>query len=341
VFAVIALAAVATGCAKRGPPSGGPPDLDPPAVVSATPDSGASHVPLDAHISITFSEPMEPRSGADAVALAPPVDIAKRGWHGRTLVLELGQPLEPNQTYTLFVAGTARDRHGNAMGPGASVVFSTADSFPRGRITGEIEARGFAAPGLSLWCYHALREHVPDSTARDFDAIGLVDRLDQFRVDGLEVPGRYKLWAFADLNSNRSFEPEVDILAPVDTTFDLTPEHPEAAGVKITVINPRAPGTLKGTVVDSLADTVGVLRVLATSESDTSKKVLASVDRDHVFELELNAGPWTVRAFRDLDDSRSWQPELERASEPRHFQVFPASAMVDLVIPIRRHPGGP
>src|SRR5206468_751100 len=146
----LGLALALASCAKKAPPSGGPPDIEPPRVVGSDPDSGASGVPRDARLSITFSEGMEPRSTGESVALAPRVPVRQQRWTGRTLTLALAETLRHDQTYTLFVGGGARDRHGNALGAGAAIVFSTAATFPTGLIAGTIEARGFAAAGTYL-----------------------------------------------------------------------------------------------------------------------------------------------------------------------------------------------
>ena len=336
VLRLLAVAAIAAGCAKREPPSGGPPDLTPPRVIASVPDSGAARVPLEAVLEITFSEGMEPRSTGDAVSLAPHAEIEKRRWRGRTLALVPAQPLRPNQTYTLFVGRSARDRHGNSPARGATVVFSTGDSFPPGRIDGKIEARGFSVTGTFLWGYDASRGREPDSTAKDFDALGIADEDGRFRVDGLVVPGRYRLWAFADLNGNRSFEPLSDILAPVDTTFALTPEAPVASEFKAVVINPRAPGRVRGAVLDSLPDSLGTVRVLAVSEKDSTRRTVGDVGPEGQFDLQLGAEIWLLRAFRDLDDDKDWQPELEPASAGLRVEVQPASDLVEIRLVIRR-----
>jgi uncharacterized protein (DUF2141 family) len=333
--------ALASGCAKKGPPSGGPPDLTPPRVIETHPDSGRAAVPLDAVLSLTFSEGMEPRSTNEAVSLAPVIEIRRHRWSGRTLSLELAHPLEAGQTYTLFVAGGARDLHGNPMPGGSAVVFSTADSFPRGRIDGHIDARGFAAVGTALWCYEDRPGHVPDSTARDFDAIGLANEKGNFRVDGLAVPGRYRLWAFADLNGNHSFEPEADVLVPADTSFALDAAHPTAGPVLLHLVNPRAPGVLSGAVLDTLGDSLGVRRIVAVADSDTSARIMLDVDVKGGFELQLKAGRYRIRAFRDLDKNKLWNPDREPASEELLFVVEPAAQVKDLVLVLRRPRGVP
>ena len=60
-----------------------------------------------------------------------------------------------------------------------------------------------------------------------------------------------------------------------------------------------------------------------------------------VFDLQLAAGEWWLRAFRDLDKSRSWQPGKERASERLRVSVEPAADIVDVRLGIRPLSGGP
>jgi hypothetical protein len=282
---------------------------------------------------------MEPRSTGESVELAPPIEFLRQRWNGRTLTIELADSLERGQTYTLVVGGQARDRHGNPFGAGATVVFSTADTFPRGAIEGRLEARGFDAEGTALWCYQQGR--APDSTARDFDAIGIADRDGAFRISGLAVPGRYRLWAFADLDGNRSYEPERDILHPVDTTFALDPALPAAAGIALRLVNPRAQSMVRGAVLDSLGVAEGALWVFATSDSDTTVRIFSEVQKQGGFELQLRPGLWWLRAFRDLDKNRAWKSGEEHASEPLGIRVEPADDIKDVVLVLVRSRGVP
>jgi hypothetical protein len=338
---VLVLAVALVSCAKRGPPTGGPPDIEPPRLIGSSPDSGAAGVARDAVLALTFSEGMDPRSTADAISIAPRIDIRQRRWSGRTVAIVPAETLRANQTYTLFLGGGARDRHGNPIEGGATVTFTTADTMPWGVLDGELVARGFTVTGTYLWCYDAARGRAPDSTARDFDAIGITDRDGRFRVVGLPVPGRYRVWVFADLNGNRSFEPQSDILAPVDTVFALTPEAPVARGFSATVLNPRSPGSVRGAVLDSLGIEQGTLTVMAVAVDDSLRRVSAIVDEKHHYELSLAAGAWRVRAWRDLDRNRAWQRGTEPASPERRVDVAAASEVLDVDLVLERAPGGP
>ncbi len=336
---LIALLVLITSCARKAPPSGGPPDIEPPRVVSATPDSGTARVALNTPITVTFSEGMEPRTTGSAVALAPRVDFRAPRWHGRTLTLIPEAPLAPNHTYTLFVGGAARDRHGNVMASPRALVFSTADSFPPGALQGTLEARGFSAQGTYLWVYKDPR--APDSTARDFDALGVADPEGRFSVVGLPVPGRYRLWAFADLNNNLSFEPDRDVLAPADTLISLTAAAPDVRGLAVRAVNPRAKAVVRGAVIDSTGDSLGVVRVIAVSEADTALRVVVDATETGSFEMQLDAGAWDLRAFRDRDKDHVWRVDLEPASAIERITVTPAEERTDVKLRLRRVLGGP
>jgi len=329
--------AAATSCARKAPPSGGPPDIDPPRIEKAVPDSGNARVPLDVRPTITFTEGMEPRSTNEAIALAPRIDIRQWRWSGRTVTVVLAESLRADRTYTMSVGGAARDRHGNAIGEGRSWVFTTAESLPPGRISGFVEARGFDVMGTYLWCYDQARPPTePDSTARDFDALGIATRGGTFRIEGLNVPGRFRIWAFADLNLNRSFEPDKDLLAPAETVLVLSQATPVADSVRLLVINPRAPGRVRGTVLDSLGVSEGEIEVVAVSSADTTKRQVVNVGPRNEYELSLAPGPWTVRAYRDLDRNHRWLFGVEPASDSTSVRVAPAAEIPDVVLVMRR-----
>jgi hypothetical protein len=340
--AVALLLIVAASCARKQLPSGGPPDTTPPRVLEVIPDSGATGVSRSIRPSVEFSEGMDPRTAGLAVELAPRAEIKQRRWSGRKLTLVLQDSLAADQTYTMFVGADARDRHGNALVEGRTVPFSTAAHFPPGVIEGEVVATGFPAPGTFLWCYPEGRS--PDSTARDFVAIGLAGEGGRFNVTGLKVPGRYKIWAFADLNRNHSFEPGQDLLVPADTTLELTVAKPVSSGLKLRVVNPKAPGHVKGTVLDSLKDDRGILRLISISVRDSTRRLLYDVDPSGGYDFSWDPGTYRVRAFRDLDKNKSWKRDEEPASEETMVTVTPGG-VIDLppfvLVRAPKKPAGP
>ncbi|HTR97901.1 MAG TPA: Ig-like domain-containing protein [Candidatus Acidoferrales bacterium] len=320
-LAALLAAALAAGCAKKGPPTGGPPDLTAPTVLEVEPDSGAAGVSTHVRPSITFSKGMEPRSTNDALDFAPPVPIRQRRWSGNSVTLVLGDTLKADHTYTLYVGSAARDRRGNTLANPRAIVFTTSKTFPRGRLEGRVDAVGFRAASTTLWCYRDGRQ--PDSTARDFDALGVADAAGNFRIGGLSVPGRWRVWGFADLNHNRSFEPNVDLLVAADTTLDLTSEQPVATGIRLHMVNPKAPGRFAGVVIDSVSDGTGICRLIVAGVTDTTRRVVYEVPENNSFDFKWDPGTYRVRAFRDLDRNRVWKRDTEPASEEVLVHIEP------------------
>jgi hypothetical protein len=324
---VLAALAGLSGCAKKGPPSGGPPDLEPPRVVQTVPDSGAAGVSTHPRVSITFSERMEPRTTGDAFEFAPPLAIVQRRWSGTTVSLVLKDSLRAEHTYTLFVGGGARDIHGNGLIDARAVVFTTAKTFPPGVLTGHIDAVGFQAGGTSLWCYRDGRK--PDSTARDFDALGVADIKGDFRIAGL-APGAWRVWGFADLNRNRSFEPATDLLVAVDTVLTLTAERPLAADLRLHMVNPRAPGRFGGTVLDTVSIQTGVVRLIVTPAADSTRRLAYEVPESGSFSFQWEPGVYRIRAYRDLDRNKAWKADTEPASRELTVTIAPGAQVLDV-----------
>lgn len=325
-LALAVLAAVAlASCAKKAPPSGGPPDLEPPRIVEVVPDSGAASVARDARVAITFSEGMEPRGTGASVEFSPPVEIKQRRWSGRTLTLVLAESLKADHAYTLFIGGQARDRHGNNLAEQRTVVFTTASRFPQGRIEGRLQTVGFKPQGTLLWLYRDGR--MPDSTAKDFDALGVADLAGEFRVAGLETGAPWRVWAFADLNHNRSYEPEIDLLVPADSAVTLTDANPVVTDLSLKLVNQRAPGRFLGVVTDTVSDGSGSLRLIVVSQADTTRRMLYEVPESGSFDLRWDPGLYRVRAFRDLDRNKAWKRDTEPASIEIDVRIEPGGEL--------------
>jgi hypothetical protein len=192
-----------------------------------------------------------------------------------------------------------------------------------------------------LWCYDAARNHAADSTGRDFDALGLVASDGRFVVPGLKLPARYRLWVFADLNANRSFEPSSDLLVESDSVLSLSAGAPTIDSLVLRIVNPRAPAHVKGTVLDSLPEREGNLMVIAVADTDSTQRVLTPVTEQREFSLELAMGGWTLRAFRDIDKNRTPDPMLEPQSDPLHLRLEPAGEAAGVVLVLQRARGSP
>ena len=177
---------------------------------------------------------------------------------------------------------------------------------------------------------------MPDSTARDFDAVGLADKEGRFRISGLRVPGRWHLWAFADLNGNRSFEPTSDLLVPADSVIELTAAAPVVRGRVLRVVNPRAPGRATGKVmIAGRVDSTLIQRIWAVAESDSTKPLSLEVRSDQSFDVPLSAGWWRLRLFLDRNRDLRWQSSSETAGEPVRIEVLPAAETKDVLLRLK------
>ena len=99
-----------------------------PSVVSTTPASGATGVPVGIEPIVQFSEPVERSSLAAAITLRP-VGGAPMAFDihplGSQVTLEPAASLEPEATYELVIGEGVRDLQGHAMAAPVTVSFST------------------------------------------------------------------------------------------------------------------------------------------------------------------------------------------------------------------------
>lgn len=99
-------------------------DTTPPALVASTPDAGATNVPTNTRLSLTFSEEMATNSVV--VSSTPATSLGLPSWSNRNTTVTWPTPLadwEEGRSYALRVAGT--DVSGNALVDGR-LAFATA-----------------------------------------------------------------------------------------------------------------------------------------------------------------------------------------------------------------------
>ena len=108
-----------------GPESIAPPaDLSSPTITGVLPQNGASGVPVDTSISITFSEAMDRSSVERAFFISPKVK-GSFTWADNTLVFTPEKKLKPGTTYRVAVSGSARELTGNALAQPYTWSFTT------------------------------------------------------------------------------------------------------------------------------------------------------------------------------------------------------------------------
>ncbi len=200
-------------CAHREPPPGGPVDRTPPQVVNHLPQSGATHLPLDQEITVTFSKSMEKLSVADALFISPaPKEPPRIKWKGREIKVMLTEGLQLDKTYVITLGVGCKDLRNNHMASSYSFAFCTGESIDRGSILGRVYQGISPRMGIDLWAYQLTGDFQPDPAIHAPDYITQTDEQGRFQL-GYLGQGQYRLFAVEDLNDNREFEVDDELLA--------------------------------------------------------------------------------------------------------------------------------
>lgn len=98
-----------------------------PAVIASAPADGATDVPLDAPIAVTFSTLMDTASVEGAVRLTPAVELRMR-WSREELTIVPVAGFEPNRRYALTIGVEAQDQAGTPLERPFRLAFRTVPS---------------------------------------------------------------------------------------------------------------------------------------------------------------------------------------------------------------------
>ena len=198
---LIALLALAAGCASASPPPGGPEDHAPPRLLKVTPDSNAVNVTPGA-VTFQFDETINDRGSGpqelDNYFLVSPSDGAPRiNWHRSRIDVRPRHDFRPNTAYTITLLPGLTDLRNNVMKSGATVIFSTGAEIPPHRITGiafDWQAERPAQRAL-------LQAVTPDSQVY----LAQSDSVGRFSLGPLPA-GSYLVRAIIDQNGNRGLD---------------------------------------------------------------------------------------------------------------------------------------
>jgi hypothetical protein len=218
--------AILYGCASVGTPGGGLYDETPPAYRTSKPAQGATNV-RDRKITIHFDENIKLDNVMEKLVVSPPQGKAPSVLsNAKTVTVELLDTLIPNTTYTLDFGNAIQDNNeGNEL-EHFSLTFSTGEAIDSMRVGGyllnaeNLEPITGAYVGLypdSVW--------VNDSTVisadsafrtRQMPRAGKSDAYGAFTINGV-APGRYRIFALTDGNSNYRYDLFTEDIAYLDT----------------------------------------------------------------------------------------------------------------------------
>lgn len=207
-----AAASIGVACASAGAPPGGPVRKVPPAIVSITPDSGATNV-KPKNVVIRFDEVVSDRPAGSAAQLDQSVLISPRNgdpvvsWHRTHIDVHPRKGFRPNTAYRITLLPGIVDLRGNVIREPHTIVFSTGATFPRFGIIGQVFDWNTQRPAVGA--YVEAISH-PDTAVV---YLASTDSIGQFEIGPMPA-GTYTVRGLVDKNSNRI----VDRGEPWDTT---------------------------------------------------------------------------------------------------------------------------
>ena len=193
---------IALACAQPSPPPGGPPDLEPPRLLSVSPESGAVGV-RPTEVVFRFDEVVSerPQGAADLKGLfliSPRDGDANVKWRRDVITVRPTRGWRANTVYTITMLPGLLDLRGNADRAGASVAFATGSTFPATLIAGVVFDWSAQRPAPK-----ALIEAVDLSDSTTYVAVA--DSAGRFRLSAMR-PGPYAVRGIIDANNNRRRE---------------------------------------------------------------------------------------------------------------------------------------
>jgi hypothetical protein len=199
-----ATAAVALGCASASQPPGAPERHVPAAIVSISPESGATNVKLR-EVEFQFDEVVSDRPSGGAATLDQLFLVSPRdgspdvGWHRSRITVRPRRGFRPNTAYRVTMLPGLADLQGNVRKEGASILFSTGSTFPAFGIIGrafdwaqERPANGVYVEAISL----------ADTTLA---YVAASDSSGMFELGPLDT-GTYLVRGLIDQNANRAVD---------------------------------------------------------------------------------------------------------------------------------------
>ena len=127
-----------SACANMGAPEGGPYDVTPPRLIKATPAQGSPRQRAD-KITLLFDEAVQILNQNETVIVSPPqIQQPKIAAYGRTISIELRDPLRDSTTYTIdFTNGLADNNESNIL-ENFCYAFSTGELLDTMQIAGRV-----------------------------------------------------------------------------------------------------------------------------------------------------------------------------------------------------------
>ena len=268
-----------TSCANPGVPPGGPKDSIPPVVVKTVPEFNGRQ--YGGHtVSLTFNEFVVTKDIREQLVVSPPLkNRPTMRSKSKTLIIDLGDSLKANTTYSLDFKDAIVDNNEQNPLEDFRFSFSTGPDFDSLMIGGYVKNAENLEPieGAMVELYAnndlmAFKDSIPSYIAKT-DKEG-------FYVISNIAPGTYKLYALMDADNSLTFNQDLEQIAFYDSLVipeDLNlPNYQSELDSKDTV-------SIKTKRRDALNDPF----YLMMFEPDVFSQYLDSYDRDKANLVKL------------------------------------------------------
>ena len=222
-------AALLTKCASTMTPTGGPKDTIPPVIVLMQPDNFTTNIDTLRYpkIYIEFDEYVQIKDLQKELFTSPAMKkkptVTRRG-HG--IVVTMKDTLRPNTTYAINFGSSIQDNNESNPLHSMRYVFSTGDEIDSMYMSG-YTADSYKADSVSKsFIYFFIADSVEqphewDSTMFKYQpqVIARAEKNGIFIAQNLK-PVDYRIYAFEDKNDNMQYEPSIDQIGFLDTTYN-------------------------------------------------------------------------------------------------------------------------
>ena len=229
VIVLLFTAAIFTKCASTMTPTGGPKDTLPPVIINMVPDNFTTnfdtlHPPK---IYVEFNEYVQVKDVQKELYTSPAMKKQpKVVREGRGIIVTIEDTLRPNTTYAINFGSSIQDNNESNPLHAMRYVFSTGDTVDSMYMSGYTGDSYKADSVGKSFIYFFINDSIEQP--REWDStmfkhkpqvIARAEKNGIFIAQNLK-PVDYRIYAFEDTNSNMTYEPSIDKIGFLDTTYN-------------------------------------------------------------------------------------------------------------------------
>ena len=229
VFSLVFGALLLTKCASTMVPTGGPKDTIPPVIVYMNPDNFTTNIDTlhPPKIYVEFDEYVQIKDQQKELYTSPAMkkkpSVVRRG---RGILITIKDTLRPNTTYAINFGSSIQDNNESNPLHSMRYVFSTGPEIDSMYMSG-YTADAMKSDSVSKsFIYFFIADSVErpnewDSTMFKYkpQVISRAEKNGIFIAQNLK-PVNYRIYAFEDTNNNMEYEPSVDQIGFLDSTYN-------------------------------------------------------------------------------------------------------------------------